>query len=80
MIEAVSEAEELVRSGLAPHWRDRTHSLYGHPYDEANTLRRSDGSRLCRTCHRAAGRRWYAERGAAARKGRRRAAAQKRIS
>lgn len=28
----------------------KTHCPHGHPYDEANTVRHSDGSRQCRTC------------------------------
>lgn len=30
--------------------RDKTHCPQGHPYDDANTYRRADGSRRCRTC------------------------------
>lgn len=29
-----------------------THCPKGHPYDAANTLRRRNGKRLCRACHR----------------------------
>jgi len=31
----------------------RTHCEHGHLYDEANTIRRSNGGRRCRTCIRA---------------------------
>lgn len=35
-------------------WRGRlTECGRGHPYDAANTRHRRDGSRVCRTCHRA---------------------------
>lgn len=30
----------------------RTHCPQGHPYDEANTHWKKDGSRNCKTCHR----------------------------
>lgn len=32
----------------------KTHCPKGHPYDEANTYHSRQGSRVCRTCHRAA--------------------------
>jgi len=32
--------------------RAKTHCPYGHPYDEANTCRRPNGTRLCRACAR----------------------------
>lgn len=30
----------------------KTHCLSGHPFDEANTIRRTDGARDCRICRR----------------------------
>lgn len=30
----------------------KTHCPHGHPYDDANTIITSQGSRVCRTCHR----------------------------
>ena len=71
----LSEAEEIVlsgeRSGRGRPWKDRTHCLYGHPYTPGNIIWRKHGARRCRICHREADRKWYAERGAAARKARR---------
>jgi hypothetical protein len=70
-----SEAEEIVRSGTrsgrGKPWRDRTECLKGHPYTPENILWRAHGARRCRKCALARGRRWYAERGAAARTARR---------
>src|SRR5580700_2751100 len=37
----------------------RTHCPQGHEYNDENTLWTKRGSRFCRTCHRAAGTRWY---------------------
>jgi hypothetical protein len=37
----------------------RTHCPQGHPYDEANTFVKRDGSRSCRTCHRESQRQRY---------------------
>ena len=34
------------------HNRRKTHCAQGHPFDEANTLVKSDGERSCRTCTR----------------------------
>jgi len=34
-------------------YASRTHCEHGHLYDEANTIRRSNGGRRCRTCIRA---------------------------
>lgn len=38
--------------------------LQGHPFDAANTHRRSDGTRKCRACHREAQRRYLQRKGA----------------
>jgi len=40
----------------------KTHCPYGHPYDEKNTIHTKDGRRKCRTCKRAATRRYMAAR------------------
>lgn len=37
----------------------RTHCPNGHEYSETNSRVRADGSRICRTCHNAQGRRAY---------------------
>ncbi len=70
-----SVQEELVREGVlngqGKPWRDRTECLRGHPYSPENTMWRRHGARRCRKCQRAAGRRWYATRGAALRRRRR---------
>lgn len=36
----------------------KTHCPQGHPYDEANTIRHSNGGRNCRACSRASQKRW----------------------
>lgn len=41
--------QENARRG---YWGMKTHCPRGHPYDEANTHTRSNGSRICRTCAR----------------------------
>ena len=41
----------------------KTHCPQGHPYDEANTSRLA-GRRICKTCRRAATRRWREKAGA----------------
>jgi hypothetical protein len=52
-LEAVTQAENNRRAGAA-----KTHCPRGHPYDEANTSRRRNGSRACRACARASARRY----------------------
>jgi hypothetical protein len=54
-LEPVSPRENVMR-GLTPAAANasKTHCPKGHPYDEENTYRRSDGSRGCRECNRAA--------------------------
>jgi HNH endonuclease len=42
-----------------PKLPPKTHCPHGHQYTAENTLQTTKGSRVCRTCHRAAGRRWY---------------------
>ena len=50
-LEAVTCRENLSRgNGLAAFNTLKTHCLAGHPYDEANTYVRPDGSRECRAC------------------------------
>jgi hypothetical protein len=70
-----SEAEEIVqsgqRSGRGKPWRDRTSCLKGHEYTASNIIWRKHGARRCKICHRDADRKWYAEKGSAARKARR---------
>lgn len=39
--------------GLVLHNRHKTHCGKGHPFSEENTHRRPDGSRRCKTCHKA---------------------------
>lgn len=53
-LEPVTNRENVLRGeGLPAQAARKTHCPHGHPYDEANTLGRSDGSRVCRTCNRA---------------------------
>lgn len=42
---------DRVRHGTH-YWANKTHCPQGHPYDEANTHRTSDGRRMCRECLR----------------------------
>lgn len=46
--------------------RERTHCRRGHAWNEANTIRYSNGSRQCRTCLQAAQARWRGRRKASA--------------
>jgi hypothetical protein len=43
---------EPIDSPVGPWNRDKTHCPNKHLYDEENTLRKADGSRGCKTCHR----------------------------
>lgn len=63
-LEPVTQREN-VRRGMG-HGRE-THCPQGHPYDEANTYRRRNGIRQCRTCHRDEERRRRASRRASLR-------------
>lgn len=40
----------------------KTHCPQGHPYDEENTYRARDGSRMCKKCQRESTRRWREKR------------------
>lgn len=62
-LEPVTCRENLLRSPLTLNARNaaKTHCPQGHPYDAENTLRTRDGKRVCRTCARAATRRWWRE-------------------
>lgn len=51
-LEIVTQQENLRRGDGGKHWSDRTHCGYGHPYDEANTIVRPNGVRVCRECGR----------------------------
>lgn len=44
------------RRGIRPPSVKKTECLRGHPFDEANTRIRPDGTRKCRTCSNAEGR------------------------
>lgn len=53
-LEPVSNAENILRgSGCAARSARVTHCPQGHPYDAENTAIKVDGSRRCKTCHRA---------------------------
>lgn len=61
-LEAVSPTENLrrrvpLRGSEHPHGR-KTHCPHGHPYDAENTYRTPEGKRSCRTCRRAAKKRF----------------------
>lgn len=47
-LEAVTPSVNVRRRA----WRYKTQCLRGHAYDDANTLHRSDGVRVCRACNR----------------------------
>lgn len=47
------ESPSQKHRGRIGSFASRTHCLAGHPYDEANTYRKPDGSRRCRICHTA---------------------------
>jgi hypothetical protein len=51
-LEVVTHQENLRRGEIGSHWAVRTHCGYGHPYDEANTIVRAKGTRVCRECGR----------------------------
>lgn len=52
-LEPVTCRENLLRgSGWVAVNARKTECPQGHPYDEANTYRRSNGRRVCRTCGR----------------------------
>jgi len=63
-LEPVTQGENNLRGFSPPSLNARkTHCLFGHPYDEANTYVNKHGWRACRTCHRLkerAARRWSA--------------------
>lgn len=63
-LEPVTVAENLRRSEVCASTVNsiKTHCPERHPYDEVNTYIKPDGSRGCRTCIRAAGRRHDAKR------------------
>jgi hypothetical protein len=49
------QREEL---GRGPAYKERTHCPQGHPYDERNTLYRSNGDRACSACNAARAAAW----------------------
>ncbi len=57
-LEPVTHRENIMR-GTSPRAAQakQTHCKWGHPFDEANTYRRTNGGRGCRICQKAASRR-----------------------
>ncbi len=55
-LEPVSLAENVRRGHGGRIQREKTHCPHGHPYDEQNTYRRSNGERMCLICKRRQGR------------------------
>lgn len=52
-LEAVPSRINLLRGKTIPARNaEKTHCLYGHPFDEANTYIRPKGKRACRSCQR----------------------------
>lgn len=51
-LEPVTHRVNTLR-GVSPSAKaaTQTHCVHGHPFDEANTYRLSDGARRCRRCH-----------------------------
>lgn len=58
-LEAVTQRENIAR-GFSPTSSNaaKVHCLHGHPFTEANTYRRPDGTRDCRACVRERARRY----------------------
>lgn len=53
-LEAVDTRTNLLRGvGASARNAAKTSCPQGHPYDEANTMPRGDGSRVCRACRKA---------------------------
>jgi len=66
-LEPVTSRENTLRGeGISAQYARRTHCANGHEFTTANTLRRSNGSRRCRTCHNEHQKRMHAKRKAAA--------------
>ena len=55
-LEPVTHAENCARS----IWATKTHCPQGHPYDDQNTARFKEGTRVCRTCNADHASRWRA--------------------
>ena len=52
-LEPVTHAVNMQRSPLmGSYGRNKVQCVHGHPFDDANTYRWSNGHRACRTCHR----------------------------
>lgn len=65
-LEPVTRRENLLRGQTINAIRAaQTSCVNGHPFDEANTARRPDGTRRCRACHREQERRRHERRRAA---------------
>ena len=57
-LEPVTNAENVLRGeGVSARAAKRTMCPSGHPYDDANTIRKASGERKCRTCNRESNRR-----------------------
>lgn len=58
-LEPVTRQVNILR-GVSPSAKQakQTHCKYGHPFDEANTIRRVNGGRRCRACGADATRRY----------------------
>ncbi|KKK91232.1 hypothetical protein LCGC14_2715050, partial [marine sediment metagenome] len=59
-LEPVTHRENMLRGqGPIAMRAKQTHCKRGHPFDASNTLIRKNGTRRCRICVRAEGRRYY---------------------
>jgi hypothetical protein len=56
-LEAVTQAENIKRSGAWEYNKSKTHCPYGHEYSEKNTLLRQ-GKRTCRACKKNNGKKY----------------------
>lgn len=53
-LEQVTQGQNVYRGdGITAVNKRKTHCIHGHPFDEANTALRVDGSRACRSCRTA---------------------------
>lgn len=49
-LEAVTQGENVRRGNVGLRNKTKTHCIYGHEYNEANTIWMKNGSRRCRMC------------------------------
>ena len=57
-LEPVNHTTNCIRGNGGQHFSARTHCNHGHPFNETNTLIRTEGGRRCRECRRAISKRY----------------------